>query len=60
MWAQQNVAHLGVILAGILCWLDGAVRAMVTHVAGSACVGGPSESLSAREQAAETTPSEGM
>ena len=41
-WVQRVVAHLGDRLAGISCWLHGAVQAMVKHVAGSI----PSETFS--------------
>ena len=54
MWARKIVANFGDMLGGISCWLDGAVRAMVTHVAGTT----PSEPSSAREEVAGTTPSE--
>ena len=35
MWVQRVVAHLGDMSAGISRWFDGAVRGMVTQVAGS-------------------------
>ena len=42
MWVQRVVAHLGDRLAGISCWLHGAVQTMLKHVAGTI----PSETLS--------------
>ena len=35
MWVQRVVAHLGDMSAGISRWFDGAVRGMVTQVAGN-------------------------
>ena len=57
MWARRMVANFGDMLGGISCWLDGAVRAMVTHVTGTT-PSEPSEPSSAREEVAGTTPSE--